>query len=190
MSRTKSSFEGYDVTPWLVTCCMLCMITVTWLHTHAHTYSSLQWPSNASIARCPHCRGRWVQYSSVVHVLVGPEEFLRVFDDLYPILLVPCFADPLSRKVGESLSLYKLMTRRIIELSTSEPLPIYPFHWTTGLQSTVVGVEYEWKGLWCSITVGLVSTQTWMSECEGLHLYTCTTYNVYSFVWYKVMVDS
>ena len=42
-----------------------------------------------------------------------------------------------------SLSLYKLkacVTCSKIELSTWEPLPIYPFHWTTGLQSTVVAL--------------------------------------------------
>jgi hypothetical protein len=29
--------------------------------------------------------------------------------------------------------------------------------------------RYEWKGLWCSSTVRLLSTWAWMNECEGLH---------------------
>ena len=41
------------------------------------------------------------------------------------------------------MSLNKLtafVSRSIAKLSTSEPLPIYLFHWTTDLQSTVVVV--------------------------------------------------
>ena len=55
-----------------------------------------------------------------------------------------CFAGQLSRKVREwhlSLSLYKLkafVTCSVTELSTREPLPIYPFNWTADLQSTVI----------------------------------------------------
>ena len=45
-----------------------------------------------------------------------------------------------------SLSLYKLtafVTFSITELSTLEPLPIYPFHWTTDLQSTACTQSYQ-----------------------------------------------
>ena len=49
------------------------------------------------------------------------------------------------------------------ELSGAAPLYLHSFkyyqHW------------HEWKGLWCSSTVRLLSIQTWINECEGLRLY-------------------
>jgi hypothetical protein len=63
--------------------------------------------------------------------------------DCSKIYLLQCFAGQLSRKAREwhlSLSLYKLrafVTCSTTELSTWEPLPIYLFHWTSDLQSTV-----------------------------------------------------
>ena len=44
-----------------------------------------------------------------------------------------------------SLSLDKLKAfHSITELSTWEPLPIYPFHWTTDLQSTSYTCTFSW----------------------------------------------
>ena len=61
---------------------------------------------------------------------------------VYSALQVSCLEG--IGNMHQAMSLYKLkafVTCTITELSTSEPLPIYPLLWTTHLQSTVAVIN-------------------------------------------------